>query len=386
MRRRFHTPLRRFVAIARKEVIQRVRDRRTLALIVTIPLIELLLFSYAVDLTADHLPTAVADLSMDAQSQAFLQALSASGFFDLDFYVASEQEVIRAIDEGRARAGVVIPPGLAADLERSTQGARAAQALIILDGSDSFSVQSGYRAATAIAQVYALDLAAQAANRRGDRLETSPITASTRVLYNPDLADLVFIMPGLVAILLQVLAVNTTAHSVVREYELGTIEQLLVTPVRPLELLLGKLAPNALLSFLVVSLTTLVGVLWFGVPFRGNLLLFAWLVLLFILSCLGLGLLISTVTQTQNQTQQITSALMLLSQLLTGFIYPRGPMPPLVKAVGNLIPLTYFIRIARGIMTKGVGITFLWSDVFALIVYAILVTALAATTFKKRLD
>jgi ABC-2 type transport system permease protein len=386
MRRQIHKPLRRLAAIARKEVIQRVRDRRTLTLIVTIPLIELLLFSYAVDLTADHLPTAVADLSLDAQSQAFLQALSASGFFDLNFYVESEQEVIRAIDKGRARAGVVIPPGLAADLERGTQGTRAAQALIILDGSDSFSVQSGYRAATAIAQVHALELAAQAANRRGDHIETSPITASTRVLYNPDLDDLVFIMPGLVAILLQVLAVNTTAHSVVREYELGTIEQLLVTPVRPIELLLGKLAPNALLSFLVVSLTTLVGVLWFGVPFRGSILLFGWLVLLFILSCLGLGLLISTLTQTQNQTQQITSALMLLSQLLTGFIYPRGPMPPLVKAIGNLIPLTYFIRIARGIMTKGVGLTFLWSDVLALIVYAILVTALAATTSRKRLD
>jgi len=386
MRPRSGKPLRRLAAVARKEVIQRVRDRRTLILIVTIPLIELLLFSYAVDLTADHLPTAVADLSMDDQSRAFLQALSTSGFFDLEDYVASEQAVIREIDEGRARAGVVIPPGLAATIERNAQGGPPAQALIILDGSDSFSVQSGYRAATAIAQVHALELAAQAANRRGTQLETSPITASTRVLYNPNLEDLVFIMPGLVAILLQVLAVNTTAQSVVREYELGTIEQLLVTPVRPIELLLGKLAPNALLSFLVVSLTTLLGVLWFGVPFQGNVLLFGWLVMLFILSCLGLGLLISTLTQTQNQTRQITSALMLLSQLLTGFIYPREPMPWPVKAVGNLIPLTYFIRIARGIITKGLGITFLWSDVLALVVYTILVTALAATSFRKRLD
>jgi ABC-2 type transport system permease protein len=373
--------VRRIRAIIRKEMIQRVRDRPTLILILALPLIELLLFGYAVDLTADHLPTAVADLSMDAQSQDLIDALQVSGFFDIDFYLESEQDVIRAIDEGRARAGVVIPPDFGSHLARGD-----AQALIILDGSDSFSVQSGYRAATAIAQAHALDLARETANRRGIKLETSTIAASTRVLYNPDLDDLVFIMPGLVAMLLQVLAVNTTAQSVVREYELGTIEQILITPIRPIELIIGKLVPNALLSFAILLMTTLLGIYWFGVPLQGSALLFGWLALLFIVSGLGLGLLISTVAQTQNQTQQITAALMLLSQLLTGFIYPRGPMPPVVKAIGNFIPLTYFIRIARGIMTKGVSLTFVWGDVLALVVYAVVVMVLAATSFKKRLD
>jgi len=372
---------RRIQAIIRKEMIQRVRDRPTLILILALPLIELLLFGYAVDLTADHLPTAVADLSMDAQSQELIDALEISGFFDIDLYVESEREVISAIDEGRARAGVVIPPDFSSHLARGD-----AQALIILDGSDSFSVQSGYRAATAIAQSHALDLATETANRRGIKLETSPIRSSTRVLYNPNLDDLVFIMPGLVAMLLQVLAVNTTAQSVVREYELGTIEQILITPIRPIELIVGKLVPNALLSFAILLMTTLLGVYWFGVPFQGSALLFGWLALLFVVSGLGLGLLISTVAQTQNQAQQITAALMLLSQLLTGFIYPRGPMPPLVKAIGNFIPLTYFIRIARGIMTKGVSLTFVWSDVLALVAYAIVVMTLAATSFRKRLD
>jgi ABC-2 type transport system permease protein len=372
---------RRIRAVIRKEMIQRIRDRPTLILILALPLIELLLFGYAVDLTADHLPTAVADLSMDAQSEELIDALEMSGFFDIDYYVESERDVIRAIDEGRARAGVVIPPGLSSSLARGD-----AQALIILDGSDSFSVQSGYRATTAIAQAHALDLATEAANRRGVTLETQPITSSTRVLYNPDMDDLVFIMPGLVAMLLQVLAVNTTAQSVVREYELGTIEQILITPIRPIELIAGKLVPNALLSCAILLMTTLLGVYWFGVPFQGSALLFGWLALLFVISGLGLGLLISTVAQTQNQTQQITAALMLLSQLLTGFIYPRGPMPPVVKAIGNFIPLTYFIRIARGIMTKGVSLTFLWSDVLALVIYAIVVMILAATSFKKRLD
>jgi ABC-2 type transport system permease protein len=378
--------IQRLTAIVRKEMIQRVRDRRTLTLILVMPLIELLLFGYAVELTADHLPTAVADLSSDPSSQAFLDTLAVSGFFDLDLHVESEREVIRAIDEGRARAGVVIPPGFAADIARASAGSTPAQALIILDGSESFSVQSGYRAATAIAQTYALELAAETIERQGGELQRQPITSSTRVLYNPDMDDLVFIMPGLVAMLLQILAVNTTAQSVVRERELGTIEQILVTPVRPFELVLGKLIPNILVAVMVLFMTTLVGVYWFGVPFRGSFWLFLVLALLFILSGLGLGLLISTVAQTQNQTQQLTAALMLLSQLLTGFIYPRGPMPSAVKAIGNLIPLTYFIRIARGIITKGVSLTFLWSDVVALAVYAVTVTALAAFSFKKRLD
>jgi len=186
--------------------------------------------------------------------------------------------------------------------------------------------------------------------------------------------------------LLQVLAVNMTAQSVVREYELGTIEQIMVTPVRPLELVIGKLVPNVMFVVIDQVMITLLGVFWFGVPFRGNPWLLAWLSFLFICSGLGLGLLISTIARTQKEAQQIASLLMMFSQLLTGFIYPRSPMPPVVRAIGNLIPLTYFIRIARGIITKGVSIAFLWSDVFALLIYLAVVTILAAVTFKKRLD
>jgi drug efflux transport system permease protein len=373
--------LRRTTAVMRKEMIQRLRDHRTLAIILTMPLIQLLLFAYAVDLTADHLPTVVADQSLDAESRSFVDALVLSGFFNLKAHVADEAAVIRAIDEGRARAGIVIPPGFAAQVERGD-----AQALIILDGSDSFSVQAGYSAATAIAQAQALDLLAAKVNRLGGDLATSPIRSSSRVLYNPNMDDLIFIMPGLIAMLLQVLAVNTTAQSIVREYELGTIEQILITPVRPVELVVGKLIPNVLLVIVDQIMITLLGVFWFGVPFRGSLWLFVWLTLLFTVSGLGLGLLISTLAQTQKQAQQLTSLLMMLSQLLTGFIYPRAPMPPAVKAVGNLIPLTYYIRITRGIITKGIGISFMWSDVLALVLYGGVVMFLATVTFKKRLD
>jgi len=373
--------LKRLSALICKEMIQLRRDRRTLAIILALPLIELFLFAYAVDLTVDHLPTVVADMSLDAQSQDFIDALSVSGYFDMHFYVESEAEVIRAIDEGQARAGIVIPPGFGAQVERGN-----AQVLIILDGSESFSVRSGYSAATTIAQAYALDLVTEKVNRVGTDMVTTPITSSTRVLYNPNLDDLIFVMPGLVAMLLQILAVNVTAQAVVREYEMGTIEQLLVTPVRPMELIVGKLVPNFLVVSVALLAVTLTGIFWFGVPFQGNPWLFAWLSVLFIISGLGLGLLVSTVAQTQKQAQQIAATLMLLSMLLTGFIYPRGPMPPVVRTIGNLIPLTYSIRIVRGIITKGVGIAFMWSDVVALAIYGIVIMVLAASTFKKRLD
>jgi ABC-2 type transport system permease protein len=368
-------------ALIRKEFIRLLRDRRTLALIVAMPLIELFLFAYAVDMTVDHLPMVVADHSQDAESYALVDALVVSNYFDLVHYVEDEVAALQAIDAGEVKAGLVIPPDFAAQIERGE-----AQALMILDGSDSFSVNSGYSAALAIAQARGMELMAEKVNRLGGRMRRMPITSSVRLIYNPNLDDLIFIMPGLVAMLLQILAVNMTAQSVVREYELGTIEQILVTPARPWEIVLGKLIPNVIVAMLSLGSIMLAGVVWFGVPFRGNPWTFVGLALLFIISGLGLGLLISTIAKTQKETQQLTATLMLLSQLLTGFIYPREPMPTVVRWVGNLIPLTYFVRIARGVITKGVGVALLWSDVAALAFYTVLVMVLAAVTFKRRLD
>lgn len=375
--------LRRFFTLVRKEMIQLVRDRRTLAIVLVTPLVELFLFAYAVDMTVDHIPTAVADQSRDAQSQALLDALSASGFFDMTLLVPDEAAVMQALDEGLVRAGLVIPPDFAAQVERGR-----AQALLLLDGSDSFTVQSGYGAAVAVAHTRSIDLLVRKANRLGigRSLASLPISTSARVLYNPSMSDLVFILPALCAMLLQVLAVNLTSMAVARERELGTIEQLLATPIRPLELMVSKMVPNLIVSAVALLSVTLVGVFWFHVPFQGDPWLYAWLALLFMISGLGLGLLISTVSQTQHQAQQIAALLFMLNLLLTGFIYPQAAMPVAVRTVGNLIPLTYFVRIARGIVTKGVGLSFLWSDVLALVVYGSLVMILAAVTFRKRLD
>ena len=234
----------------------------------------------------------------------------------------------------------------------------------------------------------ALELTVEKVSRMGAAgvVGSMPIQTSTRVMYNPNRDDMTFLVPGLIAILLQVMTISQAAIAVVRERELGVAEQILVTPARPLELLVGKMVPNFVLTVIDMLLVVLFGVFWFGVPFRGNPWLFAGLSLLFIISGLGLGLLISTVAKTQKQAVQITLLFMMLCMLLTGLIYPREPMPWVVRAVGNLIPATYFIRIARGIITKGVGVSLMWQDVLVLLVYGVLVVGLATTTFRKRLD
>jgi ABC-2 type transport system permease protein len=364
-----------------KELTQTLRDRTTLFVVLSIPVIELFLFAYAVDLTVDHIPTAVVDLSLDGQSKALITGFETSGFFDIVTHLADERAVIQAIDDEQVKAGIVIPPGLAEAVDRGT-----AQVLILLDGSDSFTVQSGYSAAVAITQDQAIKALIRKVNRMGGELETSPIQSLVHVLYNPTLDDMIFIVPAMAGILMQLMSVNLAAVSVVRERELGTIEQILATPVRPIELMIAKTIPNMVVCSIAMAVVVGLGVFWFGVPFQGNPGLFVLLSLLFLFSGLGLGLVISTVAQTQRQAQQFTTLLMLLSLLLTGFIYPRAPMPGGIKAVSHLIPLTYFIRIIRGIFTKGVGVSFLWGDVMALAVYTAVLIVAATAAFRKRLD
>ncbi len=374
--------LKRIAAIMRKEMIQTLRDWPTLVMILLLPVLELLIFAYIGNMTVEHIPTVVADLSKDARSRAFVNALTISGFFDVVQDVGSEAAVIRAIDDGVAQAGVVIPPQFAAHVERGT-----AQALIIIDGNDPFLLQSGYAAANAIAQAHGMALLLESATRQGMAgVGTLPIATSTRILYNPTMETVVFLVPGIAALVLQIQAIGTAAMTVVRERELGTLEQLLVTPARPLEIIIGKMVPGVLTTTTIMATILGIGVFGFGVAFRGSIWLFAWLSLIFIVSGLGLGLLMSTIAQNQRQAQQLTTLLMLITMLLSGVVYTRLTMPKIVQRVGDFIPATYFIRIARGIITKGVGMTFLWRDVLVLVVYGIIVTVVAGSTFKKRLD
>ncbi len=377
----------RISALIQKETSQLLRDVRTLLFIVGLPLIELFLFAYAVSLTVYHLPLAVADQSQDKQSRDFIQALVNSQYFDFTMAVQNESQVRKAIDAGQVKAGIIIPPSFSTRLASGD-----ASVLILLDGSDSFSVQSGFSAASLVSQEYGLSLATRKTEQMGGKAIviaqafSMPIKNSFRVLYNPDFRDLWFVLPAILGMILQTAAVAQAALVVVREREVGTIEQILATPTRPLELLLGKMIPLLVLCYFIIGLILALGVLWFGVAFKGSLGLYLLLTFSFIMSSLGLGFLISTVAKNQRQAQQMSTVVMLFSMLLTGIVYPRNTMPFIPQLIGSFLPLTYFIRISRGVIMKGVGITFLWSDVLALVVYSLVVMIAAALNFRKRLD
>ncbi|MBC7233430.1 MAG: ABC transporter permease [Chloroflexi bacterium] len=370
-------------AIIRKEFTQTLRDRRTLAIVLLLPVILLFLFGYAVEMQVDHIPTVVVDNSRDQRSWKFLEAMETSGFFDIKYYVESEAEAIKAIDEGRARVAIVIPPRFAAAVERGN-----AQALVVVDGSDAMTVQSAFNAAVTVGQAHAVELLTEKLERSGLQRGASlaPLDVRTRVLYNPDIRSLVFMVPGMVGLILQQQTVMLTALAIVRERELGTIEQILVTPIRPWELMLGKILPNVIIAFINMGTVLALGVFWFGVPFKGSLGLYFLMSLLFVFSSLGLGILVSTVSTNQRQAQQLTALIMLPGMMLSGYVFPRSMMPKVVQWAGDLLPVTHFLQISRGIMTKGVGFYFIRQQVWILLIYGLIVFMLSQAAFKERLE
>jgi len=376
--------LKRTWAIIQKEFIQTWRDRRTLSIQLAIPIMQLFILGYAIRMNVRHIPTAVADQSLDAASRDYVEAMVASGYFDVVAYVPSQADVIQAIDNGEAQAGIVIPPDFAARVMRNE-----AQVLLLVDGSDLFTSQTAYNSMSAIAQTHSTEVMIAQARRSG-RLTAEqsllPLDVRIRILYNPNLADLWFLLPGMVATILQTQSIALTAAAVVREREMGTIEQLLVTPIMPGELMLGKVAPNLVIAFVNMLTIIALGVFWFGVPFQGSFGLFCWLAFMYVFSGLGLGLLVSTISQNQKQAQQWTMLMMLLGLVLGGFIFPRYLMPPAIRIIGNLFPLTYFIPIARGIVTKGIGIESLWEQVVSLLAYIVVILFVAIRAFRQRLD
>jgi ABC-2 type transport system permease protein len=376
--------LQRIWTVIQKEFIQTFRDRRTLLLQLSMPVIQLLLMGYGMDTNVTHIPLVVADQSRDNASLAYVSALEASGYFDVVAYVSGEAEVVQTIDEGSAQAGVVIPHNFVAQVERND-----AQVLVLVDGSNLLISQSAYSMATIIAEAHATEVLMEDVARTGlldDGQSLLPLEALVRILYNPNLEAIWFVVPGVCAMILQTQSVALTAAAVVREREVGTIEQILVTPIRPLELMLGKIAPNVLIAMANLLTILVLGVWVFGVPFQGNFWLFLWLAFMYVFSGLGLGILISTISQNQKQVQQISMMVMLLAVILSGFMFPRDKMSVFIRLAGNLFPLTYFIPIARGIISKGIGIEFLWEQLVAMCIYGTVIMVAATRAFRRGLE
>ncbi len=375
--------MRRFRALIKKEMTQMLRDPRTLISIFIMPILQLVLLGYANNTDVRNVPTVVFNQNNTAASRALLDSFQATGYFSFDYYVYSQAEVDSLIGGGRAEVGIIIPP----DYSTNLASGQSAQVMVLVDGSNPTVAGSVLSAAALAGQAHGVSVRTQQLALRGPSIASaSPIDIRTNVLYNPDLQGSYSIVPGLIAMILFMTATNLTALSIVRERERGTIEQLIVTPIRSWELILAKIIPYILVSFANTVVILAMGVFMFGVPIRGSLLLLFALTGLYLLPTLGLGLLISTMAQTQQQAQLMTMPIMLPSFMLSGFLFPISSLPVVLQFIGNLLPLTYFIYIMRAVVIKGVGLNLIMPQTIALSIFAIVLLGLAARRFRKTLE
>lgn len=376
-------PNSRLTALIRKEFIQIFRDPRTLVLVIIMPVMQLFLLGYAATNDVRNVPLVIFDQDRGPSARALLDAYRAADYFHLAFDVDSEADVRELIDRGEARAGLIIPP----DYSRRLSDQGTAQVAFVLDGSDPTVASTALSAAQLIGQAFATRVQRGELNRLGVTGGTGlPLEVRTQVWYNPDLVNAYFMVPGVIGMILYALTSILTATAVVRERERGTIEQLIVTPIRPWELVVGKMIPYVLLALLNTAEVLLIGSWWFEVPVRGDVILIFALFALFLLSGLGIGLLASTIANTQQEAMLTVWMTLLPSIFLSGFFFPLEAMPRLLQWISLIFPLRYYLVIIRALMLKGVGLALVQDQVLALGVFGLLIMAAAALRFRKRLD
>lgn len=367
-------------AMLLKEFIQMRRDRGTLGILLVVPIMQLTLFGYAIRQDVRNLPTLVYDASRTQESRSLVQRFDATGNFRMRGEVSSYAEALRQVDNGRARAAIVID----ADYARRLKRGRPAEVQVLIDATDPSASQSAIAAAQLVGQTSNVRILSQ---RSGAALGGGqmPLEVRVRPLYNPALKSVLFIVPGIIGMILSNILIIITAMAVVRERETGTLEQLIVTPLTRTEIMLGKIGPYVLVGLVQMTTVLLVGHLLFHVPIRGSVPLIYLVALLFIVANLGLGLFISTLVTRQAQAIQLAFLFMLPNVLLSGFMFPREAMPRAAAIFGMLLPLTHFLQVIRGIVLKGVGLEALWPQCLALVGFSVLFITFSTLRFHKQL-
>jgi len=367
----------RIISIILKEFIQLRRDRRTVAMIVVIPIIQMSLFGYALSTDIKNVSLVVWDASNTAESRELIESFDQTEFFSVNFYATDYDDITERIESGEAKTALVIPPEYSNHLHRG----ETAPVQFFTDGSEPTSGIQALANASLIVQAKGAELMSK------DQLSevALPISLQPRVWYNPAMQSSIFYLPGLVGLILQMLTVMLTAFAIVRERENGTIEQLNVTPLRRGELIVGKLIPYIIISYAQVILVLVTAVVVFSMPIRGNLLLLLALTALFLMFSLGIGLFISTISRTQFQAMQASVMILLPSIILSGFIFPVESMPKVAQWIAAILPLTYYLRIVRGIVVKGIGMEYLWQDTVILAAMGILTLVIASSRVRKTL-
>jgi len=372
----------RLKAIALKEFLQIIRDPRSLALAVSIPVLLLLLFGYALTLDVDRIPTVLFDLDRTPQSRNLIDRFLSSKYFQLRAVARSYSDLQQMLDSGQALMALVIPSNFARDLESD----REATIQVLMDGTDANTATIALGYASAIVALYSEELMQHKMTRLGVGKISPPVEPRIRIWFNPDLESKNFIVPGLIAVIMVILAAILTSGTVSREWERGTMEQLISTPIRHTELILGKLIPYFAIGMLDLSLSVAMGRFLFGVPLRGSGFLLFSLAGLFLLGAISQGVVVSILAKNQLLSSQISIFISYLPTfILSGFIYPIDNMPKLIQFITYVFPSRYIVSILKGIFSKGVGLEILWVEALLLAVYASVMIFWALKKFEKRI-
>ena len=372
--------LRPFV-IAWKELLQLRRDKLTLAMMAILPVVLLLLFGYAINTDVRHIPTLIDDHDRSAASRDLAHRMEATGFYDFVGSVEGYDDIDHALRSGMARAALVIPSHYSADLARGA----TAHVQLVVDGSDPQIVGSAQNTAASLVDARSAELRIERLARVGGHLSPEPIALLPDILYNPDQRTAVYVVPGLIGVILTMTMVMLTAMAMARERERGTLEQLVVSPVRPLELVIGKIFPYVAIGYVQMTLILVFARVVFDVPVRGSLLLLYALALFFIAANLAIGLFFSTLAQTQQQAMQMSFFFLLPNILLSGFMFPFEAMPRPAQWLSQALPLTHFLRIVRGVVLKGSTFADLSTELLWLVSILALLILFSSLRFRKKL-
>ena len=373
---------RRLRAVCIKELHHITRDARSLGMALAVPVMMLLLYGYALSLDVDHIPTLIYDQDHTSASRDLIRQFQGSKYFEIRGFVSGYEPIRRAIDRNQALMGVVIPT----DYSRNLGLGREAPVQILLDGSDSNTASIALGYAESVVRGYSLQLRTEVMNQRGGEHLTAPVDARLRVWYNSSLESKNYVVPGLIAVILQIIAALLTSLTIAREWEMGTMEQLLSTPLRPVEIVLGKMMAYFAVGLADSAIALLVGLFVFQVPLRGSLALLGVSICVFLFGALCWGILISAAAKSQLQAYQMgILSSFLPAFLLSGFVYSIETMPRVIQVITYIIPARYVVTIMKGVFLKGVGLRVLWVELGFLALYAAIVFVLATRKMNQKL-
>ena len=371
------------LTIVKKEFLQLKRDPKMFGIILLAPVLQLVILGFAVTFDVEVVHTAIFDQDHSVESRKYVDGFESAGYFSMDYYVDSYDDLIDLIDKGKIILGIVIPTNFEKNLNRN----ETVSVQAIFDGSDGNSalISAGY--AGGITSSFSHQVLVELSKKTGQKFSIGSISPETRIWYNPDAKTQVFMVPGIVGLLLMLITVILTSLAIVKEKEIGTLEQLIVTPIKPGQLILGKLIPFAVLGFIAESIIILAMHVIFNISVRGNIFFLFFATFIYILSTLGLGMFISTISKNQQQAFMLAAFVVMLPMIyLSGFAFPIENMPAAIQYVTYLIPLRYFMVIIRGIILKGVGFSELWVELLAMFTIGVGILYLSSLRFKKRLS